>query len=66
MKEQITVNNQIKDRLFRFYFDDKERIVELYNALYDTKDSIDASDVNINTLNNAIYLTYKNDIKRIP
>ena len=62
MKEQYTVNNHIKDRLFRFYFEDKDRIVELYNALYDTKDTIDVSDVNINTFNNAIYLTYKNDI----
>lgn len=50
-----------KDRLFRFIFQDKERLLELYNALnhsgYKNPD-----DLVINTLDDVIYMGMKNDI----
>ena len=50
-----------KDTLFRMLFRDKENLLSLYNAVNDT-DYTDTNDLEITTLENAIYMNYKNDI----
>ena len=50
-----------KDTLFRFIFSDKEKLLGLYNAL-NHSDYEDATELEINTLENAVYLNIKNDI----
>lgn len=63
MKE--TTNNQTKrtykDTLFRMLFRDKENLLSLYNAVNET-DYTDTNDLEITTLENAVYMNYKNDI----
>ena len=58
------VNRQYKDTLFRRLFSDKEKLLELYNALngshYDNPD-----DLTINTLEDAVYMNMKNDLSFI-
>ena len=57
----ITVNRKYKDRLFCSIFKDKKELLSLYNAIngtsYDNEDSL-----KVNTLDNAIYMTMKNDV----
>lgn len=56
------VHREIKDRLFRFLFEnDKESLLQLYNALNGT-DYKDASKLQVMTIENAVYVTMKNDI----
>lgn len=56
------VHRQIKDRLFRFLFEkDKEALLQLYNALNGT-DYKDASDLQIVTIESAVYIVMKNDL----
>ena len=59
MKKQL--NNKYKDRVFRIIFQDKESLLELYNAIngtqYDDPDSLE-----IYTLEDVIYMSFKNDI----
>lgn len=50
-----------KDRLFRMIFNDKEKLLELYNAM-NGSDYMDASELQVVTLENAIYLSMKNDV----
>ena len=50
-----------KDRLFRMIFNDKEKLLELYNAM-NGSDYKDASELQVVTLENAIYLSMKNDV----
>ena len=50
-----------KDTLFRFIFSDKEKLLGLYNALNNSNYE-DATELEINTLENAVYLNIKNDI----
>ncbi|MCI8409710.1 MAG: hypothetical protein HFJ09_10665 [Lachnospiraceae bacterium] len=57
----ITGNRIYKDRLFRFVFNDKKKLLSLYNALnhshYEDEDKLE-----INTLEDFIYMGMKNDI----
>ena len=53
-----------KDSVFRMLFSDKERLLNLYNALNGTNYT-DPDELEINTLENAIYLGRKNDISFI-
>ena len=53
-----------KDRLFKFVFSDKEKLLSLYNAL-NHSDYKDADALEINTLEDFIYLGMKNDISFI-
>ena len=57
MKE--TTNNQTKrtykDTLFRMFFRDKENLLSLYNAVNET-DYTDTNDLEITTLENAVYM----------
>ena len=50
-----------KDTLFRMLFNDKESLLCLYNAVNGT-DYDNAGDLEINTLENAIYMSMRNDV----
>ena len=54
-------NRNYKDTLFRFIFNDKEKLLGLYNALNHSH-YISTKGLTINTLENAVYLNMKNDI----
>ena len=54
-------NRNYKDTLFRFIFNDKEKLLGLYNAL-NHSNYINVDELEINTLENAVYLNIKNDI----
>lgn len=56
------VHREVKDRLFRFLFtQDREALLELYNALNGT-DYQDASQLQVVTIENAVYVMMKNDL----
>lgn len=55
-------HRQVKDRLFRFLFErDREALLQLYNALNGTSYS-EASELQMVTLENAVYVVMKNDL----
>jgi len=58
------INRKYKDILFRYVLADKKVLLKLYNALNET-DYSDSSELEINTLENVIYLSYKNDLSFI-
>lgn len=59
---QKKVRRDVKDRLFRFLFEhDKEALLQLYNALNGT-DYSDASELQVVTIDSAVYVTMKNDL----
>ena len=58
---QRPVNRSYKDTLFRMIFQEKEALLSLYNAVGQT-DYKDASQLEIVTLENAIYMNMKNDL----
>ncbi len=62
-KKQI-VKRTYKDSLFRMLFNDPEQLLELYNAINGTGYT-DPEVLEINTLENAVYLSIKNDISVI-
>ena len=53
-----------KDTVFRKLFSDPARLLELYNAM-NKSSYTDASELEINTLDNAVYLGMKNDVSFI-
>lgn len=56
------VRRNVKDRLFRFLFEkDREALLELYNALNGT-DYKDSSELEIVTIESAVYVVMKNDL----
>lgn len=55
------VNRRYKDVLFRFIFRDKKDLLSLYNAVNGT-DYRNPDELEINTLENVIYLKMKNDL----
>lgn len=56
------VQRNVKDRLFRFLFEeDREALLQLYNALNGT-DYQDASQLEIVTIESAVYVVMKNDL----
>ena len=56
------VSRQVKDRLFRFLFkEDKEALLQLYNVLNGTSYT-DTTDLEIVTIQNAVYIVMKNDL----
>lgn len=64
--EEIFVQNQVRDTLFRFIYsgkDDRSRrwLLSLYNALNGTNHQ-NTNDLTITTIENIIYLTMKNDL----
>lgn len=64
---ETTVNREYKDRLFKIIFgrqDHKEWTLSLYNALHGTNyDNVE--DVEINTLEDAVFMGMKNDVSYI-
>lgn len=59
--EETSVTQNYKDTLFRMIFKDKENLLGLYNAVNGT-DYSNTEDLEITTLENAIYMNYKNDV----
>ncbi|MCI9383285.1 MAG: hypothetical protein HFI24_03650 [Lachnospiraceae bacterium] len=55
------VNRKYKDVLFRFIFRDKKDLLSLYNAINGT-DYKNPEELEINTLENVIYMKMKNDL----
>lgn len=60
-KRTPKVKRAYKDTMFRMLFTEKENLLSLYNAINGTHYT-DADDLEMNTLENAIYMGYKNDI----
>ena len=58
---EVSVQRNYKDTVFRMLFNDKENLLSLYNALNRTKYT-DTDGLEITTLENAVYMNYKNDI----
>ena len=58
---EIHVNRQYKDRLFKLVFSNKEDLLQLYNAINDTNYD-NPEDIEINTLEDVVYMGMKNDI----
>ena len=54
-------NRKYKDGLFRLVFQKKEDLLSLYNAV-NGSDYSDPDKLEINTLDNALYLSMKNDL----
>lgn len=55
------VQRNYKDTVFRMLFKEKESLLSLYNALNETTYT-EVDQLEITTLENAIYMNYKNDI----
>ena len=60
MLEQ-TPNRRYKDTVFRMVFKEKKELLSLFNAIHGTSYS-NPDELEINTLENAIYMSFKNDI----
>lgn len=60
MKETYVQRNY-KDTLFRMLFKEKENLLSLYNAFNGTA-YMNAEELEITTLENAVYMNYKNDV----
>lgn len=60
----LKLNRKFKDTLFRKVFNNKKDLLSLYNALNNTEHT-DESLITINTIEDAIYIGYKNDISFI-
>ncbi len=58
---EVYVHRKYKDRLFRMIFQDKENLLSLYNALNGTCYD-NAEELEVVTLENAIYINMKNDL----
>lgn len=63
-EETMPVYRSYKDRVFRRLLQDKKRLLEVYNALNDTSYK-DEEQLQITTLDNAIYIKMKNDVSFI-
>ena len=57
----ITANRKYKARMFEMIFREKKELLELYNAANDSNYD-DPELLEINTLENAIYMSMHNDI----
>lgn len=57
----VSINRNFKDTLFRRLFQEKEALLELYNAVNHTNYT-EAADLEIITLENTIYMNMKNDL----
>ena len=60
-KKKIQVQRCYKDTLFRMLFREKENLLSLYNAVNKTAYT-DVDMLEVTTLENAVYMNYKNDI----
>ena len=55
------INRNYKDSVFRMIFSEKDKLIKLYNAIFDTTYTEDDS-VDITTIEDVIFKTMKNDI----
>ena len=62
--KQARINRKYKDILFRFVLADKKALLALYNALNGT-DYADERELEFNTIEDVIYVGYKNDLSFI-
>ena len=60
-QEYPPANRSYKDRLFRLVFRDKRDLLDLYNAVNGT-DYANPEELEVNTLENVLYLSMKNDL----
>ena len=58
---ETKVQRNYKDTIFRMLFKDKKNLLSLYNALNKTAYT-DVEELEIATLENAVYMNYKNDV----
>lgn len=58
---ETKVQRNYKDNIFRMLFKDTDNLLNLYNALNKT-DYTGVSGLEITTLENAVYMNYKNDV----
>ena len=61
MANGTTVNRTFKSTVFIMVFEDKRNLLELYNAMTG-KHYTDPEQLEINTLENAVYMSMKNDL----
>ena len=61
---KVAMDDKYKDRVFRMLFNNKKNLLSLYNAFNGT-DYKNENEIEINTLENAIYLSKKNDVSFI-
>lgn len=59
--KKANVQRNFKDTVFRMIFKEKENLLSLYNAVNQTSYT-DVENLEITTLENAVYMNYKNDI----
>ena len=59
--QNIYANRKFKDSLFRMVFNAREDLLDLYNAINGTSYT-NPEDLEVNTMDNVLYLTIKNDI----
>lgn len=60
-RQEMHVNRQYKDRLFKLIFRDKKDLLQLYNAINNT-DYDNPEEIEVNTLEDVIYMGMKNDV----
>lgn len=63
-KIQVSANRTYKSRIFEMIFSDKNELLQLYNAMNGT-DYTNTELLEINTLENAIYMSMHNDVSFI-
>ena len=63
-QKRTYTNREYKDRLFKFIFKDKEKLLSLYNALNSSHYN-NPEDIEITTLEDVIYCKMKNDVSFI-
>lgn len=63
-KKPLTANKKYKDTVFRMLFSDRKNLLSLYNAINGTRYE-DPEELEIVTLENAIYMGMKNDLEFI-
>ena len=59
--EEVHVQRNYKDTVFRMLFREKKNLLSLYNALNKTVYT-DVNNLEVTTLENVVYMNYKNDI----
>ena len=59
--QEVKGNRNTKSTLFPKVFEDKEKLLELFNAVHGTNYK-NVDDVEINTIEGILYMTTKNDI----
>ena len=63
-KEKGGINRTYKSRLFEMIFSSKKELLELYNAVNETSYE-NPEELEVNTLENAIYMSMRNDLSFI-